>query len=208
VKIIIDRSGFYSIRPGLDGEVKVEFLDGGSVLELADGSAIDRLGAPHKHTSSEGVVEADALIAKWLRGELGRGEFVDSLREALCPETMPGRPQAGCTSGNQSDLKGERELPPGSNLTNTSSLYEKWRELQGREAKFESAEAAAKFMHAVFTMPEVPAYFNLTAHAAAAEYLGVRDLAMVARCAELLHERGHAHAANSLRKMAREGKIT
>lgn len=34
-----------------------------------------------------------------------------------------------------------------------------------------------------------------------------RDESLVALCADKLDERGHHHAANSLRKMAREGEI-
>jgi hypothetical protein len=41
----------------------------------------------------------------------------------------------------------------------------------------------------------------------AAEVIGERDAAVVELCAEKLAERGHHHAANSLRKMLREGKL-
>lgn len=34
------------------------------------------------------------------------------------------------------------------------------------------------------------------------------DAALVALCADKLAERGHHHAANSLRKMAREGELS
>jgi hypothetical protein len=71
----------------------------------------------------------------------------------------------------------------------------------------ESAEAAAKLFGLLFSHPEVAAYFEQPAETSAIEYIRVRDGALIARCAEMLEKHGHQHAANSLRKMAREGKI-
>lgn len=79
------------------------------------------------------VEAADKLIVQWQRGELGRGEFVNSLREVLCSPPDPG-------------------------------------------AAFISKRIA-------------------------------RDEFVVGLCADKLAEHGHHHAANSLRKMAREGEI-
>lgn len=43
---------------------------------------------PTARKLSPEVVAADILIGQWQRGEIGRGEFVDSLREVLCPENL------------------------------------------------------------------------------------------------------------------------
>jgi len=41
----------------------------------------------------------------------------------------------------------------------------------------------------------------------ASDALRARDAAIVELCADRLADRGHHHAANSLRKMLREGKL-
>lgn len=51
---------------------------------LGADSTVEIRPAPMRKLSPE-VIEADKLIAQWQRGELGSGEFLDSLRDVLCP---------------------------------------------------------------------------------------------------------------------------
>lgn len=73
--------------------------------------------------------------------------------------------------------------------------------------KFCPPEEATKFLSQIFCVEWVAKYFKQPAETSAAEYVRLRDEALIALCADKLQERGHAHAANSLRKMAREGEI-
>jgi hypothetical protein len=73
--------------------------------------------------------------------------------------------------------------------------------------KLEKPQAAAEFFFALFSDAGIAGYFADPVKKTAAKYIHMRDEALVALCAEKHAELGHHHAANSLRKMLREGKL-